>query len=155
MSALTRDRSTDTVPNALMQEYYVQRARGGAGLIVSEGTLITRVGWVQYRLYFFESPINVCPINSLEYEHAPGIWDKTQVAAWKKITDAVHDAGSKMYCQVSVSNYITLRAPILSDAFHRSPIVCLSFTCVIFATLDLPANCLQRAVPVILTLLSR
>ncbi|KAJ7460997.1 hypothetical protein B0H11DRAFT_2057719 [Mycena galericulata] len=80
MSALTRNRSTDTVPNEIMLEYYVQRATGGAGLIVSEGTLITRQG--------------------TEWPQAPGIWDKSQVAGWKKITDAVHEAGSKMYCQV-------------------------------------------------------
>jgi len=35
MSALTRNRSTRTVPNDVMKEYYVQRARGKAGLIVS------------------------------------------------------------------------------------------------------------------------
>ncbi|KAJ7837046.1 hypothetical protein B0H14DRAFT_2792679 [Mycena olivaceomarginata] len=80
MSALTRNRSTDTVPNEIMQKYYVQRAIGGAGLIVSEGTLITRQG--------------------SEWPQAPGIWNKDQVAGWKKITDAVHEAGSKMYCQI-------------------------------------------------------
>ncbi|KAF7353647.1 Artemisinic aldehyde Delta(11(13)) reductase [Mycena venus] len=80
MSALTRNRSTETVPNDIMLKYYLQRARGGAGLIVTEGTLITRQG--------------------TEWPAAPGIWDKSQVAGWKKITDAVHEAGSKMYCQV-------------------------------------------------------
>jgi 2,4-dienoyl-CoA reductase-like NADH-dependent reductase (Old Yellow Enzyme family) len=42
MSALTRDRATKTIPNEVMQEYYVQRSN--AGLIVTEGTLITRQG---------------------------------------------------------------------------------------------------------------
>lgn len=47
MSALTRNRSIgiDTVPSNLMAEYYAQRARGGAGLIVTEGVLITRQGY--------------------------------------------------------------------------------------------------------------
>ncbi|KAJ7851976.1 hypothetical protein B0H13DRAFT_41846 [Mycena leptocephala] len=80
MAPLTRNRSTKTVPNDIMKEYYVQRAAGGAGLIVSEGTLIIRQG--------------------TEWPEAPGIWDKSQVAGWKKITDAVHDAGSKIYCQL-------------------------------------------------------
>ncbi|KAJ6500547.1 hypothetical protein C8R45DRAFT_1122543 [Mycena sanguinolenta] len=80
MSALTRNRSTETVPNEIMQKYYVQRAVGGAGLIVSEGTLITRQG--------------------SEWAQAPGIWDKGQVAGWKKLIDAVHETGSKMYCQL-------------------------------------------------------
>ncbi|KAJ7221750.1 flavoprotein NADH-dependent oxidoreductase [Mycena pura] len=79
MSALTRNRSTSTVPNDVMKEYYVQRAKGKAGLIVSEGTLVTRQG--------------------SEWQDAPGIWNEAQVAAWKDITNAVHEAGSKMYCQ--------------------------------------------------------
>ena len=44
MSALTRNRSSKTVPNDIMREYYQQRAEGGAGLIVTEGVLITRQG---------------------------------------------------------------------------------------------------------------
>ncbi|KAJ6539848.1 hypothetical protein DFH09DRAFT_1041880 [Mycena vulgaris] len=82
MSPMTRNRSTaGNVPTEVMQKYYAQRAVGGAGLIISEGTLITRYG--------------------LEVEYAPGIWTKNQVAGWKKITDAVHEAGSKIYCQLS------------------------------------------------------
>ena len=46
MSALTRNRSPKTYPTDLVKEYYVQRARGGAGLIVTEGILITRQGYV-------------------------------------------------------------------------------------------------------------
>ncbi|KAJ6537672.1 flavoprotein NADH-dependent oxidoreductase [Mycena capillaripes] len=80
MSALTRNRSTETVPNEIMLKYYVQRAKGGAGLIVSEGTLITRQG--------------------TEWPAAPGIWNSPQIQGWKKITDAVHEAGSKMYMQL-------------------------------------------------------
>ncbi|KAJ7718645.1 hypothetical protein B0H16DRAFT_1433275 [Mycena metata] len=80
MSALTRNRSSNTVPNDLMLKYYVQRATGGAGLIVSEGILISRQG--------------------TEWPAAPGIWDEAQTEGWKKITDAVHEAGSKIYAQV-------------------------------------------------------
>lgn len=47
MSPLTRSRSVPTnVPNNLNTEYYARQARGGAGLIISEGTLISRQGWV-------------------------------------------------------------------------------------------------------------
>ncbi|KAJ7813905.1 hypothetical protein B0H14DRAFT_3878974 [Mycena olivaceomarginata] len=80
MSALTRSRSTATVPNEIMLKYYVQRAKGGAGLIVSEGILITRQG--------------------TEWPYAPGIWEQAQIEGWKKITDAVHAEGSKIYAQV-------------------------------------------------------
>lgn len=45
MSALTRDRSVPVdVPNATNVEYYKQRAEGGAGLIVTEGALISKQG---------------------------------------------------------------------------------------------------------------
>ncbi|KAJ7173495.1 flavoprotein NADH-dependent oxidoreductase [Mycena filopes] len=80
MSALTRNRSPSTVPNELMKQYYEQRAAGGAGLIVSEGVLITRQGG--------------------QFPYVPGIWNKAQVAGWKNITDAVHAAGGKIYAQL-------------------------------------------------------
>ncbi|KAJ7061601.1 flavoprotein NADH-dependent oxidoreductase [Mycena amicta] len=80
MSGLTRNRSTKTVPNDIMREYYTQRAEGGAGLIVTEGVLITRQG--------------------SEWQEAPGIWEQSQIDGWKKIVDAVHAAGSKIYAQV-------------------------------------------------------
>ncbi|KAF8968284.1 flavoprotein NADH-dependent oxidoreductase [Flammula alnicola] len=77
MSALTRNRAENTYPTELMKEYYVQRA--GAGLIVSEGILVSRQG--------------------TEWPHAPGIWDDKHVAGWKNIVDVVHEAGSKIYAQ--------------------------------------------------------
>jgi 2,4-dienoyl-CoA reductase-like NADH-dependent reductase (Old Yellow Enzyme family) len=44
-SALTRNRAAPTnVPNDTMAEYYRQRAEGGAGLLVSEGVLVTQSG---------------------------------------------------------------------------------------------------------------
>ncbi|KAJ7780328.1 hypothetical protein DFH07DRAFT_950370 [Mycena maculata] len=70
MSAITRNRSSKTVPNEIMKQYYEQRAVGGAGLIVTEGTLITPQG--------------------TEWPDAPGIWNQEQIEGWKKITDAVH-----------------------------------------------------------------
>jgi 2,4-dienoyl-CoA reductase-like NADH-dependent reductase (Old Yellow Enzyme family) len=45
MSALTRNRSVPTnVPNNVNLEYYEQRTAGGAGLIITEGTLICQQG---------------------------------------------------------------------------------------------------------------
>ncbi|KAJ6488974.1 hypothetical protein C8R45DRAFT_1053297 [Mycena sanguinolenta] len=77
MSALTRNRASATVPNEIMLKYYVQRAKGGAGLIVSEAN------------------------PHYQTRQAPGLWNKPQVDGWKKITDAIHEAGSKIYAQVS------------------------------------------------------
>ena len=49
MSAMTRNRSLPTtIPNETNVEYYKQRARGGAGLIVTEGILITQQGYVSF-----------------------------------------------------------------------------------------------------------
>ncbi|KAH8822755.1 flavoprotein NADH-dependent oxidoreductase [Flagelloscypha sp. PMI_526] len=81
MSALTRNRAIDTVSTDLMVEYYTQRARGGAGLIVTEGILVSRQG--------------------TEWQHAPGLWDRElHVPGWKKIVDAVHKEGTKIYAQL-------------------------------------------------------
>ena len=41
----------------------------------------------------------VCAIRT-EWQYAPGIWDSEHVTGWKKIVDAVHEAGGKIYAQV-------------------------------------------------------
>ena len=79
MSPLTRARATvDRVPTHLMLEYYVQRA--SAGFIISEATCI--------------SPLSV------GYERTPGIWSAEQVAGWRRITEAVHHAGGRIFLQL-------------------------------------------------------
>ncbi len=78
MCPLTRSRALGNVPNDLMVEYYSQRA--SAGMIVTEGTS--------------PSP------NGLGYPRIPGIFSDAQVAGWKKITDAVHARGAKMFVQL-------------------------------------------------------
>jgi 2,4-dienoyl-CoA reductase-like NADH-dependent reductase (Old Yellow Enzyme family) len=79
MAPLTRARSDrEAVPNALMAEYYAQRA--SAGLIISEATGISREG--------------------LGWPNAPGLWSEKQVEAWKLVTDAVHRAGGKIVAQL-------------------------------------------------------
>src|SRR6516225_5788334 len=79
MSPLTRSRAVESnVPNALMAEYYAQRA--SAGLIITEGTS--------------PSP------NGLGYARIPGIYSDAQVAGWKKVTDAVHARGAKIFVQL-------------------------------------------------------
>lgn len=79
MAPLTRCRaSAGRVPNALMAEYYAQRA--GAGLILSEATCVTPMG--------------------VGYPDTPGIWSDEQVAGWKLVTRAVHDAGGRIFLQL-------------------------------------------------------
>lgn len=77
MAPLTRNRAIGNVPNDLMVEYYSQRA--AAGLIISEGTS--------------PSP------NGLGYPRIPGIFSPEQIAGWKRVTDAVHRKGARMFIQ--------------------------------------------------------
>jgi N-ethylmaleimide reductase len=79
MAPLTRGRATRShVPTPLMGEYYSQRA--SAGLIISEATGISQQG--------------------LGWPGAPGLWSEEQVAAWRPIVRAVHDAGGRIVAQL-------------------------------------------------------
>jgi 2,4-dienoyl-CoA reductase-like NADH-dependent reductase (Old Yellow Enzyme family) len=79
MAPLTRMRAgTARVPNALMKEYYTQRA--SAGLIISEATVVTPMG--------------------IGYADTPGIWSAEQVEGWEQVTSAVHQAGGRMFLQL-------------------------------------------------------
>jgi N-ethylmaleimide reductase len=79
MAPMTRNRAVDAnTPNALMAEYYRQRA--SAGLIVTEGTS--------------PSP------NGLGYARIPGLFDQAHVAGWKLVTSAVHSRGGRIFVQL-------------------------------------------------------
>lgn len=79
MSPMTRLRGTvENLPTPLMAEYYRQRAN--AGLIVTEGTPVDPMG--------------------VGYRQVPGIWNREQVAGWKGITKAVHEAGGRIFMQI-------------------------------------------------------
>src|SRR6201996_4649753 len=80
MAPLTRNRSTGPgrVPNALMREYYTQRA--SAGLIISEATSVAPAG--------------------VGYPHTPGVWSDEQVEGWRKVVQGVHGAGGRILLQL-------------------------------------------------------
>ncbi|SMO57656.1 alkene reductase [Paracoccus laeviglucosivorans] len=79
MAPLTRSRSGEArAPDALVAEYYRQRA--GAGMILTEATSVTPMG--------------------VGYAGTPGIWNQEQVAGWRGVTDAVHGAGGVIFCQL-------------------------------------------------------
>jgi N-ethylmaleimide reductase len=80
MAPLTRGRSTARhVPiTELKADYYAQRAT--AGLLIAEATGISQEG--------------------LGWPFAPGIWNDTQVEAWKPVTAAVHEAGGRIVLQL-------------------------------------------------------
>ncbi|KAF8518702.1 hypothetical protein BU17DRAFT_90782 [Hysterangium stoloniferum] len=79
-AAMTRNRATGSIPNEYNAEYYTQRVIGGAGLIITEGTLICQQG--------------------TEWPNAPGIWNAEQVSAWSKVIRSVHRAGGTIFCQL-------------------------------------------------------
>jgi 2,4-dienoyl-CoA reductase-like NADH-dependent reductase (Old Yellow Enzyme family) len=79
MAPMTRARGTrDHVPTPMMADYYAQRA--SAGLIISEAIGITQQG--------------------LGWPYATGLWSAEQIAGWRRVTDAVHDAGGRIIAQL-------------------------------------------------------
>ncbi|MDP4946351.1 MAG: alkene reductase [Alishewanella sp.] len=101
MAPLTRCRaSAGRVPNDLMVEYYTQRA--SAGLILTEATSVMPMG--------------------VGYPDTPGIWSAEQVAGWRKITSAVHQAGGKIMLQlwhvgrISDPHYLDGELPVAPSA---------------------------------------
>ena len=79
LAPLTRARAgAERIPNALMAEYYCQRA--SAGMIITEAT-------------------SVCPMG-VGYAGTPGIWSAEQINGWKSITKSVHEAGGRILLQL-------------------------------------------------------
>ena len=80
LAPLTRMRAeANGVPGELMAEYYSQRASKGA-LLIGEATIAAP--------------------NGNGYLGAPGLYDDAQIAGWKKVTDAVHAKGAKIFLQL-------------------------------------------------------
>ena len=99
MAPLTRSRSTGNIPNEIMMDYYSQRA--GAGLIVTEGTS--------------PSP------NGIGYARIPGCYSDAQVAGWRKVTDAVHAKGGKIFLQLMHCGRVGHPANLPKDARLLAP----------------------------------
>jgi N-ethylmaleimide reductase len=79
MAPLTRSRAgEDGVPTPMMAEYYAQRA--SAGLIIAEGTNISPQG--------------------RGYALTPGLFDNAQVEGWRRVTEAVHARGGRIFPQL-------------------------------------------------------
>lgn len=79
MAPLTRARAGERrVPNAMMAEYYSQRA--AAGLIISEATTISQQG--------------------IGWPNTPGIYTAAMEQAWKQVVESVHDSGGRMFLQL-------------------------------------------------------
>ena len=78
MAPLTRSRALGNQPNALMREYYTQRA--GAGLVIAEGTATSPEG--------------------LGYARIPGLFSEEQARGWGDIARSVQAQGSRLFVQL-------------------------------------------------------
>ena len=80
LAPLTRMRAeTGAIPGPLMAEYYAQRASKG-GFLIGEAT--------------------IAAANGNGYLGAPGLYDDSQIAGWKQVTDAVHAKGGTIFLQL-------------------------------------------------------
>jgi len=105
MSPMTRSRAVDAnTPNALMAEYYGQRA--SAGLIITEG-------------------VSPSP-NGLGYARIPGLFNPAQVQGWKLVTQAVHDKGGKIVAQFMHTGRVahTANLPAGAEVVGPCDVVC-------------------------------
>ncbi|GAA2793391.1 NADH:flavin oxidoreductase [Saccharopolyspora taberi] len=84
----------DGVATAEMADYYAEFARGGFGLVITEGTYTDSA-------------------HSQAYPDQPGIVTAEQVAAWRRVTDAVHACGSPIVLQL-------MHAGALSQTLDRT-----------------------------------
>lgn len=102
MAPMTRSRAIGNIPNDLMVDYYASRA--SAGLIITEGVA--------------PSP------NGLGYARIPGIFSNEQITAWKKVTDAVHAGGGRIFVQLMHTGRIghPLNLPAGAEVIGASPI---------------------------------
>lgn len=106
MAPLTRLRAKGGrhAPNALMADYYRQRA--SAGLIISEGVPVDPMG--------------------VGYPGVPGIWTAEQTEGWRAVTEAVHAAGGRIFMQlwhvgrISDPELLQGRTPIAPSAIRAS-----------------------------------
>ena len=99
MAPLTRSRAIGNVPNALMEQYYRQRAE--AGLIITEGTS--------------PSP------NGLGYARIPGLFNDEQVQGWRRVTDGVHQAGGRIFVQLMHTGRVSHPANLPAGASVLAP----------------------------------
>lgn len=78
MAPMTRTRTPENIPDDLTALYYAQRA--SAGLIITEGLPVSEEG--------------------RGYLYTPGLYTDEQVQGWRKVTDAVHEKGGKIFAQL-------------------------------------------------------
>ena len=92
----------DRVPTPEMAAYYERRAAGGVGLIITEG-------------------MHIDDLHAPDSERVPGIYRDDHVQGWRRVTDAVHGAGSRIAAQLWHTGRLAMRpiGPSAVAAKHR------------------------------------
>ena len=78
MAPMTRTRTMNDVPDEVVALYYAQRA--SAGLLITEGMPVSEEG--------------------RGYLYTPGIYNDEHVQGWRKVTQAVHAKGGRIFAQL-------------------------------------------------------
>lgn len=100
MAPMTRCRATpDHVPTDIMATHYAQRA--GGGLLITEG-------------------VGPAP-SGTGYARIPGLYSEAQIAAWRKVTDAVHEAGGRIFVQLMHTGRVSHPLNLPEGAEHLAP----------------------------------
>ncbi|OSX62236.1 hypothetical protein POSPLADRAFT_1056819 [Postia placenta MAD-698-R-SB12] len=98
LAPLTRFRADKAhVHGDLAVEYYAQRASVPGTLLITEATFIAA--------------------KAGGYDNVPGIWNDEQVAGWKRVTDAVHAKGSRIFCQLWALGRTAAPSVLKKDGF--------------------------------------
>ncbi|OSX62181.1 hypothetical protein POSPLADRAFT_1143134 [Postia placenta MAD-698-R-SB12] len=98
LAPLTRCRANKAhVHGDLAVEYYAQRASVPGTLLITEATFIAA--------------------KAGGYDYVPGIWNDEQVAAWRRVTDAVHANGSRIFCQLWALGRAATPSVLAKDGF--------------------------------------
>ena len=80
MGSMTRNRCVDDFkPGPAQVKHYADRARDGTGLIVNEGTFVDWMG--------------------CDWKYSPVMITDEHAEAWRKVVDAVHEEGGKIFFQ--------------------------------------------------------
>lgn len=98
MAPMTRSRAKpDGTPGDLAADYYAQRA--SLGLLISEGTQPSDDGQ--------------------GYLATPGIYTDAHVAGWRKVAEAVHGVGGRLFIQLM---HVGRRSHPDNTPHHRQPV---------------------------------
>lgn len=87
--------------------YYRARAKGGVGLIILEEAAVEPIG--------------------LGYGHELRIYEDSNLDGFKRLAEAIHHEGAKVFMQLAHAGRQTLRAVIKAQPVGPSPIPCLKF----------------------------